>query len=168
MYDTTYTFKNIHVITLPASFWYKCSMLDHCYHIALFTPIMVHPLTVLDEDTSSEDCNEDALRLYSDIEKASNAQRLCSDMKINNASKAQQRTIQWYRDQECIDHSARTLQWYRDQDGIVCINSATLPWYREWECIKPIEFSATTIQWYQDRECFECSATSHQWYRELQ
>ena len=34
------------------------SMLDH-YHIALFTPIMVHSLTVPDEDTS-DDFNEDA------------------------------------------------------------------------------------------------------------
>mgnify|MGYP006170395405 CR=1 FL=1 len=69
-------------------------MLDH-YCIALFTQIMVHPLTVTDEDTSV-DCNEGTQwqHLYNDIKKmsnASNAQRLSySDLEIKNASKAQQ------------------------------------------------------------------------------
>ena len=119
MYESTIaTFKNIPIITLPASFCsimlvvlnkYTCSTLDHYNRIALLTPIMmVHLLTVPDEDTS-EDCNEEAQRqrLYSDIEKlsnasnaqqlyrdiksASNAQRLSySDLEIKNASKAQQ------------------------------------------------------------------------------
>ena len=58
-------------------------MLDHC-HTELFTPIMVHPLTVTDEDTS-EDCNEGTQwqHLYNDIKKmsnASNAQQLYSDI----------------------------------------------------------------------------------------
>ena len=99
MYETTIgTFKNISIITLTASFCsimlvvlnkYTCSTLDHYNRIALLTPIMmVHLLTVPDEDTS-EDCNEEAQlqRLYSDIEKASNAsnaQQLCCDIKIEN------------------------------------------------------------------------------------
>ena len=126
MYETTIgTFKNISIITLTASFCsimlvvlnkYTCSTLDHYNRIALLTPIMmVHLLTVPDEDTS-EDCNEEAQlqRLYSDIEKASNAsnaQQLYRDIKsASNASNAQRLS---YSDLE-IKNASKAQQLYSD------------------------------------------------------
>ena len=107
-------------------------MLDH-YHTELFTPIMVHPLTVTDEDTS-EDCNEGTQwqHLYNDIKKmsnASNAQQLYSDIKnssndshgqqvfsdLKDASKAQQLYAQWQLLYSDIKNSSKQLQEKRLQ-----------------------------------------------------
>ena len=87
--------------------------------------------------------------------------------------------IQWYWDQEGIDHieCSATIQWYwEDIDCIKCL--ATIQWYRE--CIERFKCSATiqceieiscikcinsvTLQWYWDHECIECSTTIP-WYQ---
>ena len=160
MYETTIgTFKNIPIITLPASFCsimlvvlnkYTCSTLDHYNRIALLTPIMmVHLLTVPDEDTS-EDCNEEAQRqrLYSDIEKASNAsnaQQLYRDIKsASNASNAQRLS---YSDLE-IKNASKAQQLFSDIE----IKNALIPQrlYSEIEIMMASD--ASTQRLYSDIE----------------